>query len=78
MLALYLGSRAYSPNPMRVAPTLPPVSPVVVRRGHAMLVNPFYAKDAHASYGKHVLTPALTMSSLAGATPAGWTLSFWD
>ena len=78
MLALSLGSRAHSPDPMSVPPTLPPVSRGAVRRGHALLVNPFYAKDAHASYGKHVLTPALTMSSLAGATPEGWRLSFWD
>jgi len=44
----------------------------------ALFVNPFYAKDPHASYGKHVLTPSLTFTSLAGATPPDWSLFFWD
>jgi len=25
---------------------------------YALLINPFYPKDPHASFGKHVLTPA--------------------
>jgi radical SAM superfamily enzyme YgiQ (UPF0313 family) len=44
----------------------------------ALLINPFYAKDQHASFGKHVLTPTLALTSLAGATPEGWSLSYWD
>jgi radical SAM superfamily enzyme YgiQ (UPF0313 family) len=43
-----------------------------------LLVNPFYAKDPNASFGKHVLTPTLALTSLAGATPAHWKVSYWD
>lgn len=46
--------------------------------GEILLINPFYAKDAHASFGKHVLTPTLALTSLAGATPAGWNVRYWD
>jgi radical SAM superfamily enzyme YgiQ (UPF0313 family) len=42
------------------------------------LINPFYPKDPHASYGKHVLTPTLALTSVAAATPPGWTISCWD
>ncbi len=53
-----------------------PCSPV--RAFSALLLNPFYKKDAHASLGKHVLTPTLALTSFAGATPAHWTLRYWD
>ena len=60
----------YWPIEMREAPHLvegqrvgPP------RPKYALLINPFYAKDPHASLGKHVLTPSLALTSLAGATP---------
>jgi radical SAM superfamily enzyme YgiQ (UPF0313 family) len=43
-----------------------------------LLVNPFYPKDTHASFGKHVLTPSLALTSLAGATPPPWTVRYWD
>ncbi|MDX1388320.1 MAG: radical SAM protein [Acidobacteriota bacterium] len=46
--------------------------------GHALLINPFYPKDPHASFGKHVLTPTLALTSIAGATPPEWTVSYWD
>jgi radical SAM superfamily enzyme YgiQ (UPF0313 family) len=46
--------------------------------GEVLLINPFYAKDAHASFGKHVLTPTLALTSIAGATPPGWTARYWD
>jgi radical SAM superfamily enzyme YgiQ (UPF0313 family) len=52
------------------------VGPVTLR--HALLVNPFYPKDPHASFGKHVLTPTLALTSVAGATPPGWTVRYWD
>lgn len=67
------------PDPMRVAPVLPAalVRGTPVART-ALLVNPFYAKDPHASYGKHVLTPTLALTSIAGATPDGWTVRYWD
>jgi radical SAM superfamily enzyme YgiQ (UPF0313 family) len=67
------------PRGMTTPPPLDPAAPVPPRaRRHALLVNPFYAKDPHASFGKHVLTPTLALTSIAGATPAGWTVSYWD
>jgi len=48
------------------------------RSGEVLLINPFYAKDPHASYGKHVLTPTLALTSLAGATPPAWNVRYWD
>ena len=71
-------SRLLPPDPMRYAPRLPPARRGVPRPGTVLLVNPFYAKDPRASYGKHVLTPSLALTSLAGATPAGWQVRFWD
>jgi radical SAM superfamily enzyme YgiQ (UPF0313 family) len=64
---------------MREPPRLPnqrrtrPPSP-----RHALLINPFYAKDPHASFGKHALTPSLALTSIAGATPDDWTVRYWD
>jgi radical SAM superfamily enzyme YgiQ (UPF0313 family) len=49
-----------------------------VRSGHALLINPFYPKDPHASYGKHVLTPTLALTSIAAATPDHWDVRYWD
>jgi radical SAM superfamily enzyme YgiQ (UPF0313 family) len=67
------------PRALRAAPRLDPVARAgPVRRRFALLVNPFYPKDPHASFGKHVLTPTLALTSVAGATPAGWTVRCWD
>ncbi|HEX6879623.1 MAG TPA: radical SAM protein, partial [Terriglobales bacterium] len=44
----------------------------------ALLLNPFYPKDPNASFGKHVLTPSLAMTSFAVTTPAHWRLRYWD
>src|ERR1700733_5300742 len=44
----------------------------------ALLINPFYPKDAHASFGKHVLTPTLALTSFAATTPAHWRIQYWD
>jgi radical SAM superfamily enzyme YgiQ (UPF0313 family) len=66
------------PDPMRTAPTLPQPRRVAPEPRTALLVHPFYAKDPRGSYGKHVLTPATTFTSLAGATPAGWRCGMWD
>lgn len=44
----------------------------------ALLINPFYAKDPHASFGKHVLTPTLALTAVAAATPADWFVRYWD
>ncbi len=67
------------PRAMRIAPSLDPqmrTSPS--RPRHALLINPFYPKDPHASFGKHVLTPTLALTSVAGATPPDWTVDYWD
>ena len=48
-----------------------------VRSRYALLINPFYPKDPHASYGKHVLTPTLALSSIAAATPDHWDVRYW-
>ncbi len=53
-----------------------PQAPVAPRS--ALLINPFYAKSPHGSFGKHVLTPSLALTSIAGATPAHWRVHYWD
>ena len=58
------------PRALRVAPALDPAirpGPPVPRS--VLLINPFYPKDPHASFGKHVLTPSLALTSIAAATP---------
>ena len=44
----------------------------------ALLINPFYPKDRHTSFGKHVLTPTLALTTVAAATPVGWVVRYWD
>ncbi|HEX6242306.1 MAG TPA: hypothetical protein VFZ61_15450, partial [Polyangiales bacterium] len=44
----------------------------------ALLINPFYPKDPNASFGKHVLTPTLALTSFAATTPAHWRLAYFD
>src|SRR5262245_25318552 len=67
------------PRAMRQPPRLDPrLRPSVARRRHALLINPFYPKDPHASFGKHVLTPTLALTSIAAATPSDWTVAYWD
>jgi len=69
----------YLPSAMREPPRLtPPVGPKPVRPRHALLLNPFYPKDPHASFGKHVLTPTLALTSIAAATPDDWSVRYWD
>lgn len=71
--------RTQIPSKMRVAPLLNPAfQPEGVRPGHILLINPFYPKDPHASFGKHVLTPTLALTSIAAATPSEWTIQYWD
>src|SRR5262245_26919622 len=64
---------------LRLAPRLNPQfwSPMIQKR-HALLINPFYPKDPHASFGKHVLTPSLALTSIAASTPSNWTVRYWD
>jgi radical SAM superfamily enzyme YgiQ (UPF0313 family) len=67
------------PRLLREAPRLDAAfRPDRVTPRHALLINPFYPKDPHASFGKHVLTPTLALTSFAGATPPGWSLRYWD
>src|SRR6476659_10598720 len=49
-----------------------------IRKRSALLINPFYPKDPHASFGKHVLTPTLALTSFAATTPAHWKVEYWD
>src|SRR5215469_6998953 len=49
-----------------------------IRPRYALLINPFYPKDAHASFGKHVLTPTLALTSFAATTPENWEIDYWD
>jgi radical SAM superfamily enzyme YgiQ (UPF0313 family) len=68
-----------TPRALRVAPTLGRrMTAAPVRQRYALLINPFYPKDPHASFGKHVLTPSLALTSIAGSTPAGWEVRYWD
>src|SRR5579864_3707233 len=63
--------------------TRPPLLDPTIRTGpvqprHALLINPFYPKDPNASFGKHVLTPSLALTSFAAITPASWRVEYWD
>jgi hypothetical protein len=49
-----------------------------VRPHFCLLINPFYPKDPHASFGKHVLTPTLALTSIAAATPSHWDVKYLD
>src|SRR5262249_17467331 len=74
-----LMSRDWFPRPMRIAPPLDEsVRPGPVQPRYALLINPFYPKDPHASFGKHVLTPSLALTSIAASTPADWEVRYWD
>jgi radical SAM superfamily enzyme YgiQ (UPF0313 family) len=67
------------PREMRIAPKLEDsVRPGPPRRRYALLINPFYPKDPHASFGKHVLTPSLALTSIAASTPPDWEVRYWD
>src|SRR5215469_11871093 len=69
----------WSPPEMTCPPPLTPAllaGPVQPR--YALLINPFYPKDPNASFGKHVLTPTLALTSFAATTPEHWRLEYWD
>ena len=69
----------WMPRDMRDAPRLDPTRRTdPPTHHHVLLVNPFYPKDAHGSFGKHVLTPSLALTTLAAATPPEWTVAYWD
>ena len=67
------------PREMTLAPVLDAAAPAGgIERRYALLINPFYPKDPNASFGKHVLTPTLAMTSFAATTPASWRVAYWD
>jgi radical SAM superfamily enzyme YgiQ (UPF0313 family) len=69
----------YLPKDLILAPELEKsVSPIKPVRKYILLINPFYPKDPNSSFGKHVLTPTLALSSIGGATPADWKVRYWD
>jgi radical SAM superfamily enzyme YgiQ (UPF0313 family) len=71
--------RRWIPSEMMMPPLLDArasAGPVELR--YALLINPFYAKDPNASFGKHVLTPTLALTSFAATTPADWEVEYWD
>lgn len=49
-----------------------------MEKRYALLINPFYPKDPNASFGKHVLTPSLAMTSFAATTPQSWRVDYFD
>ena len=67
------------PQSMREPPHLSPTAvPGPLRRGFVLLINPFYRKDPHSSFAKHVLTPTLALTAIAAGTPEGWETRYWD
>lgn len=71
--------KRYLPRDFVYAPALDATfHPTAVTPRRALLINPFYPKDPHASFGKHVLTPSLALTSIAASTPASWEVSYWD
>jgi len=71
--------RYWMPDALRIAPELDVRTRTPAPRPRtALLINPFYPKDPHASFGKHVLTPSLALTSIAAATPAHWDVRYWD
>ena len=71
--------RGWVPAEMLHAPYLDPFAPTVpLQPRYALLINPFYPKDPHASFGKHVLTPTLALTSFAATTPESWHVRYFD
>jgi radical SAM superfamily enzyme YgiQ (UPF0313 family) len=69
----------WCPNEMQQPPRLDPLAPSSpIQHRYALLINPFYPKDPHASFGKHVLTPTLALTSFAATTPRHWQVRYWD
>ncbi|RYD27284.1 MAG: hypothetical protein EOP86_24760, partial [Verrucomicrobiaceae bacterium] len=68
----------WQPREMTEAPAFRHLTAGRRENRYALLINPFYPKDQHASYGKHVLTPSLALTSVAAATPEHWRVRYWD
>lgn len=71
--------RLWCPSEMKQPPLLNAAQPAgPMQQRYALLINPFYPKDPHASFGKHVLTPTLALTSFAATTPEHWQVRYWD
>jgi radical SAM superfamily enzyme YgiQ (UPF0313 family) len=71
--------RCWMPSEMSEPPLLDPAAEAApVEPRYALLINPFYPKDPNASFGKHVLTPTLALTSFAATTPEHWRVAYWD
>src|SRR3979490_2819587 len=71
--------RRWCPPEMSQPPLLDPaIRSGPIRPRYALLINPFYPKDPNASFGKHVLTPTLALTSFAATTPEHWKVEYWD
>jgi radical SAM superfamily enzyme YgiQ (UPF0313 family) len=69
----------WRPPELTRPPLLDPALPAgPMRLRYALLINPFYPKDPNASFGKHVLTPTLALTSFAATTPEHWEVRYWD
>jgi radical SAM superfamily enzyme YgiQ (UPF0313 family) len=78
-LSALLDKQEWVPKDMLLAPVLPTIiSKPPISGQFALLLNPFYPKDPRASFGKHVLTPTLALTSIAAATPPHWEVKYWD
>src|ERR1700732_3989252 len=72
-------SRRWNSMDMTRAPLLGHGSSApAIKPRYALLINPFYPKDPNASFGKHVLTPTLALTSFAATTPEHWQVQYWD
>ncbi|HEX2999715.1 MAG TPA: hypothetical protein VHR86_05710, partial [Armatimonadota bacterium] len=70
--------KRWTPAEMILAPALAAEEPGPLEPLYALLINPFYPKDPNASFGKHVLTPSLALTSFAATTPGHWRVACWD
>src|SRR5437762_162096 len=71
--------RPWIPREMTEAPRLDAgaiAGPLEPR--YSLLINPFYPKDPNSSFGKHVLTPTLALTSFAATTPPHLRVEYWD
>jgi radical SAM superfamily enzyme YgiQ (UPF0313 family) len=70
--------RGWLPAEMTTPPKLSEIAEIPLEPYYALLINPFYRKDPNASFGKHVLTPSLALTSFAATTPDHWRVRYWD
>src|SRR5215831_10647952 len=72
-------TKRWIPREMTAAPALEDAArPGPFESRYALLINPFYPKDANASFVKHVLTPSLALTSFAATSPQNWRVDYWD